>query len=250
MSKQSTLLVIVLVSMHACLLHVDARRLRVAFLKSTLVRNYNGNDPLGHSSPTTASTVNPGNTVPPNPPKCAPESHQLKYYSGLYGSNSANVFNGNILYYALKAVEADKNRTSLSISAEDNAIIASINQSRFTPGNMDTANKVVCAKILQEMDQESNLFSKTALCGWDYICDYKEDRFPHYLFKAVCKSEKCNGNCKKDNNKHNICQSHGIYLSVLEKRECSNWVWTQKILPLACTCTSDVVMKAENGISK
>ena len=44
------------------------------------------------------------------------------------------------------------------------------------PAGMDTANKVVCARILQELDAVADSISNTTLCGWDYICDYKVDR--------------------------------------------------------------------------
>jgi len=60
------------------------------------------------------------------------------------------------VYYALKAVETDKTE----LTQWYNAIIANINdQSWFTPAGMETANKAVCAKILQEMDVETDLFS-------------------------------------------------------------------------------------------
>ena len=178
---------------------------------------------------------------------CSPHQHQIKYYNKLYSSSAANSFNGNILYYALKAVDTHNNRTTSVITAEDNATIANITDlSRFAPAGMELANKVVCAKLLQEMDVEGKLISKTALCGWEYICDYKADRFPSYLFKARCKSAECNGNCGP-HNKHNMCQSHGIHVTVLEMRDnCAEWVWGQELLPLACTCTSDVIMEAES----
>ena len=174
----------------------------------------------------------------------SPKLHQLKYYNRLYRlrNKAAKGFNGSTLYYAIKAA-----RTPLP-AAEDIPVIANItDQSRFTPAGMDTANKIICAKILQEMDTEARLFSNTALCGWDYICDYKADRFPNYLFKARCKTLKCNGNCSRLYNKHNMCQSHGIHVTVLQMRgNCGEWVWGQELLPLACTCTNDVMMKAES----
>ena len=143
----------------------------------------------------------------------SPKLHQLKYYNKLYRlrSKAAKGFNESILYYAIKAA-----RTPLP-AAEDIPVIANItDQSRFTPAGMDTANKIVCAKILQEMDAEAT--SNTTLCGWDYICDYKADRFPNYLFKARCKTSKCNGNGSRVYNKHSMCQSHGIYMAVLQMR--------------------------------
>ena len=176
----------------------------------------------------------------------SPKLYQLKYYNKLYRlrSKAAKGFNGNTVYYAIKAA-----RTPLSdAAAADIPVIANItDQSRFTPAGMDTANKIVCAKILQEMDGEARLFSNTALCGWDYICDYKADRFPNYLFKARCKTLKCNGDCSRVYNKHNMCQSHGIHVTVLQMRgNCGEWVWGQELLPIACTCTNDVIMKAES----
>jgi len=228
MSRQTFSLFIVIVSMQACLLSVDARRLRVA-KQSTAV---------SQSSSTNSTTTS-----------CSPHHSQLKYYNELYSISIANNFNGNILYYALKAVETDNNRTKVGIEElEDNEIIASISDhNRFTPAGMQTANKAVCAKILQEMDEEASLFSTTALCAWDYICDYRADRFPHYLFKARCKTSKCSGNCNSQgSNKHNMCQSHGIHVTILETRDnCGEWVWGQELLPIACTCTNDVMMRAE-----
>jgi len=221
---------------------LGARRFRV----TGKVRNFGSNDlfPIPTSNPTTtASTADPLNTIPPSS-ACSPDKHQLKYYSGLYSSNAANSFSGNIVYYALKAVETDKNRTDSAITASDNAIIANISDhSRFTPAGMETANKAVCAKILQEMDVEASLFSATALCAWDYICDYRADRYPHYLFKARCVSSECKKICSQRTIKHNMCQSHGIHLAILEmKDKCDKWVWSQELIPLACACTTDVTV--------
>lgn len=247
-SRQKCSLLILILSMQACLL--NARRLRAA-VQSAVVSYLHSNDPLAHVTDPTMSTDNgdPTNTVPPSnkPPSCTPHEHQLKYYNGLYRSNAGSTFNGNTLYYALKAVETDKNRTEPVISAADNETIANISESRYIPAGMDLANKVVCAILLQEMDAVASLFSNTAVCPWDYTCDYKADRYPHYLFKARCKSPKCNIKCNQD--KHSMCQSHGIHVTVLEKRGCREWVWGQEILPLACTCTNESVMKAESGLS-
>ena len=129
--------------------------------------------------------------------------------------------------------------------AEDNAIIANItDHSRFTPAGMETVNKVICAQILHELDAEGRAISNTAVCAWDYICDYKADRFPNYLFKARCKTSMCSGNCSPEDKRHNMCQSHGIHVTVLQMREnCGEWVWGQEFLPIAFTCTRDVMMK-------
>ena len=171
----------------------------------------------------------------------SPKQLQLKYYNKLYKAN-ARRFTGNTVYYALKATK------SQLFSAVNNDIVANITDyTRFTPAGMDLANKVVCAKILQEMDAETRLFSNTALCAWDYICDYKENRFPNYLFRARCKTAKCNGNCSEVNNHYNRCQSHGIHVTVLQMSGiCGEWVWGQELLPIACTCTNDVMMKVES----
>ena len=239
---------ILIVSMlQACLL--DARRLRVA-VQPAVVSSLHNNEFHTHTSdemPTTGDNGDPTNTIPPSnkPPTCSPHEHQLKYYNGLYSSNT---FNGNILYYALKAVETHKNMTAPVATAEDNETIANItDQSRFIPAGMELVNKVVCAKLLQEMDAEASLFSSTALCAWDYVCDYEADRYPHYLFKARCKTSKCNVACSHD--KHHMCQSHGIHVTILEKRQCKEWVWGQDLLPLACTCTTEDIVQAENGMS-
>ena len=229
MSRQLTALVIMIVLMQVCLL--DARRLKIVRKSTDSILNSNM-----HTTTTASASL------------CAPHQHQIKYYNGLYSSSLANNFNGNIMYYALRAVEAHNNRTEPTVTAEDNATIANItDHSRFAPAGMELANKVVCAKMLQEMDAEASLISKTALCAWDYACDYRGDRFPNYLFKARCKTATCNGNCGPHNNRHNMCQSHGIHVTVLEMRDnCKEWVWGQELLPLACTCTNDVMMKAES----
>ena len=230
--------------------NLEARKLRVAVLPAVVSYHRSNEPPIAHTDPTTTTddddnngnTIPPINTPSPMPPSCAPKDHQLKSYNSLYNTN-----NMNILYYVLKAVDTDKNRTDPTITAADNATITNITDtSRFIPAGMALTNKVVCAKLLQELDTESTLFSKTALCAWDYVCDYRADRYPHYLFKARCKTAKCNLRCGQD--KHNMCQSHGIHVTVLEKRECSSWVWAQELLPLACTCTSESAMQAENGI--
>ena len=241
-AKQNCLLLILILSMQSW--NLEARQLRVAVLPA-VVSNFHSNDPLAtHTEPTTTTDDNgePTNTIPPiTPLSCAPKDHQLKSYNSLYNTN-----NMNILYYVLKAVDTDKNRTDPTITAADNATITNINDTRFTPAGMALTNKVVCAKLLQELDTESTLFSKTALCAWEYVCDYRADRYPHYLFKARCQSAECNLRCGQ--HKHNMCQSHGIHVTVLQKRECSSWVWAQELLPLACTCTSESAMQAENGI--
>ena len=229
MSGQRILLATMIVLMHVCLL--DARWLKI--VRKSTASNLNGN----MDTATTDSVLS-----------CSPHQHQLKFYNKLYSSGAANNFNGNIFYYALRAVEAHNNMTESTVTAEDNATIANItDHSRFAPAGMELANKVICAKMLQEIDRVSSSILKTALCAWDYACDYKEDRFPNYLFKARCKTTTCNGNCSSDNNRHNMCQSHGIHVTVLEMREnCEEWVWGQELLPLACTCTNDVMMKAES----
>jgi len=58
--------------------------------------------------------------------------------------------------------------------------------SSFIPAGMETVNKAVCAKFLQEIDTVAGLFSITALCARDYICDYRADRFPNYLHVQPC----------------------------------------------------------------
>ena len=83
-----------------------------------------------------------------------------------------------------------------------------IDHSRFTSAGMETANKAICAQILKEFDEETNIISYTALCPWDYICDYRADRFPNYLLKARCTTSVCSGNCSPENKRHNMCQSH------------------------------------------
>ena len=251
-SRESLLFILILSMLQASLL--DARKLRVAPVQPAVVSTLHDNEfhpTEDDERPTIGDnggpTPDPNNTIPPSniPPTCSPHKHQLKYYNGLY--SSSNTFNGNILYYALKAVETH-NMTAPVVTAVDNETIANItDQSRFIPAGMDLVNKVVCAKILQEMDAEASLFSSTALCAWDYVCNYEENRYPHYLFKARCRTSKCNVACSQD--KHHMCQAHGIHVTILERRQCREWVWGQDLLTLACTCTSEEIVQAENGMS-
>ena len=228
MSKENISLLMMIVIMQVCLL--DAK-----IVRKFAISNLNDN------VDTTTTTTNQTSS-------CTPLQHQIKFYNKLYGSSAANIFNGNILFYALRAMEAHNNRIEQTVTAEDNATIANItDHSRFAPAGMEIANKVICAKMLQEIDRVSSSISKTVLCAWDYTCDYKEDRFPNYLFKARCKTTTCKGNCSPHNNRHNMCQSHGIHVNILEMRDnCKEWVWGQELLPLACTCTNEVMMKAES----
>ena len=227
MSRRKHLLLILVISLQACLL--QAKSLRLAE-QSLVVRNVRSKDS------TEIVSVNFS---------CSPHQYQLDDYNELYGANVANSLNGNTLRYALKAVEIRKNMTESVVTAEDNAIIETMNdQSRFTPAGMEITNKVVCAKILQEMDEVTSSISSTALCGWDYICDYKPGRLPNYLFKARCKTAKCSDNCNQESNSHNVCQSHGIRITVLEIRgNCEAWIWGQELLPLACTCINNLMIR-------
>ena len=217
------------------LLHAKSLRVNEGF---SIIRNRRSNDQLDATESTGKVFDNSS---------CSPFKNQLDFYNELYGNNIANSFNGNTLYYALKAEELHKNMTNSNITADEiaknNAIIDNVNDSsKFIPAGMDKANKVVCAKILNEMDKVASSISKTALCGWDYTCDYKKERYPNYLFKARCVSPKCNENCNQGTNNHNMCQSHGIHVTVLEMRgNCEAWVWGQELLPLACTCLNSLM---------
>ena len=171
---------------------------------------------------------------------CPPEEYMTEYYTQLYSTHTVYSFSGSVFYYIQKATETHNNRTETieNNAEEDNAIIANITDgSRFTPAGMQTTNKVVCANILQELDALTSVISDTALCSWDYVCDYKADRIPNYLFKARCKTSRCNSSCSQENNYHNMCQTHGIHMNVLQMRgNCEDWVWGQELLPTACTC--------------
>jgi len=198
---------------------LEARLLRVT-RQAVVSGNPDGNgvSSTATDTPDTATTqsARPGNTVPPEPPSCQPNHHQLKYYSGLYNARGVMTnFNGNILYYALKVM--DMHNTSNSSTSEEQPDPA-IDHSRYSP-DMPTKSQVICGKMLAEMDSESRLFSKTALCEWEYICDYKADQFLHYLFHARCTTDKCKGNCNGEHSHSNFCQAHGIHVAVLEKKE-------------------------------
>ena len=234
MSVQEISLFILVTSVQAFLL--QAKSLRVERESSTVYNDVGGNNKHENIIHTIKRTADSS---------CVPDVNQLEYFSQLYsGSGSISSSNGNTMYYALRALQTERSRIASTTTAEqDNAIIASIDDpTRFTPAGMDTANRVVCARILQELDAVADSISNTALCGWDYVCDYKADRFPNYLFKARCRTSTCNGNCNQENNSHNRCQSHGIHATVLQMRSCGEWVWGQELLPIACTCTSDVMM--------
>ena len=174
---------------------------------------------------------------------CTPEEYQMERFNKLYSTDAVNSFSGNAFYYINRATEIHNNRTETiqNTAEEDNAVIANITDgSRFTPAGMETANKIVCAKILQELDDVANEISDTALCGWDYICDYKAGRMPNYLFKARCRTSRCSNNCSQENNIHNMCQAHGIQVNILQMRgNCGDWVWGQELLPIACTCVHE-----------
>ena len=228
MSALNISFLIVIISLQVCLLY--AKSLGIEIQQSATADQPEVR--ITHSSTTkrTADT------------SCTPDVSQLEYFSQLYsGAAPVSSFSGNTMYYALRAMQ---NQTeSTTSAAEDDATIASIaDPTRFTPAGMDTANRVVCARVLQELDAEANSISNTALCGWDYVCDYKADRFPNYLFKARCITPTCNGNCNQENNSHNRCQSHGVHATVLQMRNCGEWVWGQELLPIACTCTSGAMM--------
>ena len=193
----------------------------------------------GHPSKRTASAVTSS---------CSPSQDQLEYYNQLHISTAAiNGLSGNTLYYTHRAMEDHNNRTvstNTTVTVEDNATIANItDQSRFTPAGMEPTNKVVCAQILQELDAAASVISNTAVCPWEYVCNYKADRYPHYLFKARCKTSICSGNCSPEDRRHNECQLHGIHVTVLQMRNCGEWVWGEEVLPIACTCTNDAMMK-------
>ena len=242
MSGEKQLLLIMIVSSTFCLLH--ARSLRT--VRKSSVSNVNN---LGDYDVETTHSWEAAADSP-----CSPDQYQMKQYNRMYRANTVKSFKGNILNYALKALETEEKTKPLT-EGDRNAVVANISDhSRFHPAGMELANKVVCAKILQEIDTEVNLISKTALCAWDYTCDYRADRFPNYLFKARCKTAKCSSSgCSRASNKlynkHNMCQSHGIHVTVLQMRDnCEAWVWGQELLPIACTCTNDFMMKA-GGIS-
>ena len=232
MSGLNISILIVIISLQVCLLH--AKSLGIESQQSTVIDKPGVR--ITHSSTTTKRTADSS---------CTPNASQLEYFSQLYsGASPVNSLSGNTMYYTLRAMQ-NQTESATNVS-EDAATIAKItDQSRFTPAGMDTANRVICARVLQELDAEATSISNTALCGWDYVCDYKADRFPNYLFKARCRTSSCSGNCNQENITHNRCLSHGIHVTVLQMiGNCGEWVWGQELLPIACTCTSDVMMNA------
>ena len=241
MPGNKQLFLLVIVSIQACLLDFGyAKRLRIA--GKSIISGLHSNDSVStHGMSTQGVTVPPSNVSPP----CGlPYNNlQLKFYA-------TDRFNNSIMSYALKAMEIDRKMTEREFTAEDNArnnaIIANItDHSRFTPAGMDLNNKVVCAKILQDLDVDLGLHSSTALCDWDYICDYRADRFPNYLFKARCKTSRCHHGV---NSRYAMCQSSGIHVAVLQRRECREWIWAEELLPISCHCTCGVISctKTEN----
>ena len=172
---------------------------------------------------------------------CSPTQDQLESYSQVHNAAALNGLSGNTMYYAIRAMEAHNNRTvSTTNTAQDDAIIANISDhTRLTPAGMETANKVICAQMLHELDAEASVISNTAVCPWVYTCDYKEDRYPHYLFKARCATDICSGSCSPEDQRHNACQSHGIHVTVLQMRSCGEWESNEELLPIACTCASN-----------
>jgi len=124
-----------------------------------------------------------------------------------------------------------------------------IDHSRYS-SDMPTKSKVIYSKMLAEIGSESRLFLKTAVCEWEYICDYRANRFPHHLFHARCTTYKFKGNCSGQHSGSNFCQAHRIQAPILEKRsDCDDWVWGQEILKLACTCNYKLLMQESMGNS-
>ena len=229
MSGKTVLLIIVIVSIQACLLH--AKSLRGARQSVEMISS-GGND---------QQSINERNLRSVDS-SCAPSQDQLEQYGRLLSTAVINNLSGNTLYYSLRAEEAHNNRSVSGTTAEeDNAAISSISDhTRFAPAGMETANKVICAKILQEMDEVASVISNTAVCPWIYYCDYKADRFPNYLFKARCRTASCSGDCSQEDNIHNTCQAHGIHVTVLQmSSNCGEWAPGQEIVPIACTCAND-----------
>ena len=233
-SGKIILCLVVVLLLQICLL--DARSLRRPRQSTQNTGNFGRNDMDQEITEPTTSTNS----------SCLPSEDQLEFYSQLHSTTAINGLGLTTLYYSIRAMEAHNNRTvSTTTAAEDNAVIASISdQSRFTPAGMETANKVVCAQILQELDAAASVISNTAVCPWNYACDYRADRYPHYLLKATCRTSICSGNCSPEDIRHNTCQSHGVHVTVLQMRNCGEWVWGQELLPIACTCTNDAMMNA------
>ena len=235
-SRRTVLILTLITSMQVLLLQAKSLR-RVEQSAVARVGNVDGSDQI--------SGVRIEEAVGGANPLCSPGLNQMEYYSELYKDrvtkSHVKGIRGNTMYYSFRA----NNSRAESENVDDLAVIASIiDHSRFAPAGMETANKAICAQILHELDAEASVISNTAVCPWDYICDYKEDRFPHYLFKARCKTSVCSGNCSPGDKIHNMCQSHGIHVTVLQMRgNCGEWVWGQE-LPIACTCTNDVLLKA------
>ena len=229
MSGKTVLLIIVIVSIQACLLH--AKSLRGA--KQSVETNSSGRNDQQRINERNLRSVHSS---------CLPSLDQMEQYGQLLSAAVINDLSGNTLYYSLRAEEAHNNMSvSVTTAEEDNAVISSISdQTRFAPAGMETANKVICAKILQEMDEVASVISNTAVCPWIYYCDYKADRFPNYLFKARCRTASCSGDCSQEDNIHNTCQAHGIHVTVLQMSgNCGEWAPSQEILPIACTCGND-----------
>ena len=232
MLRQKILVIVVIALMQTSFLH--AKSLGIAQKPAVVDEKLtSGNQPVTHSTKRTASASSS---------TCSPTQDQLEQYGQLYNANAVSTFGGNLLYYALRAMQVHQSRLTgpATTAEEDNAVIASItDQNRFTPAGMETANRAICAKILQELDTEANLISKTALCAWDYYCDYRADRFPSYIFKARCRTKMYNGNCSQNNNGHGRCISHAKNMNVLEMRgSCGEWGLGYEVVQVACTCTS------------
>ena len=230
MSGKTVLLITVIVSVQACLLH--AKSLKGVRQSAEMISSFGGNDQHRLDKRNLRSVDS----------SCSPNQDQLEQYGQLHSAAEINGLSGNTMYYALRSVEAHNNRSvSVTTAEEDNAIISNItDQTRFAPSGMETANKVICAKILQEMDEVASVISNTAVCPWIYYCDYKADRFPNYLFKARCRTARCSGDCSQEDSIHNTCQAHGIHVTVLQMSgNCEEWLPSQVLLPIACTCEND-----------
>jgi len=156
LSEQNVLLVAVIILMQVFLL--QAKSLRIAKGSQFTGDHDQSEDIMNVTKRTTDSSCSSADI----------NRDQLEVLLQLYsGTGSVSNFNGNTMNYALRAEQSRSEPT-----VEDNELITNFdNLNRFTPAGMDLANKVVCARTLQELDAEANSISNTALCGWDYYCD-------------------------------------------------------------------------------
>lgn len=150
-----------------------------------------------------------------------------------------NIRNGNVLY-------------PFSAMAE---IMHSQQRRRRSSGTEDVLHRDICNEIEDIANQNLPNDQETP-CPWEYECNYREDRFPHYILSArcltpVCRYPKCIEEPERSGTETHLprppadksCKPYTANYHVLEvpHNDCygANTALNFTILPVAmgCACT-------------